>query len=101
AGYPTGVGALVVRRDRLTRLKRPWFAGGSVEFATVQNGPHLLIDRNGEGFEDGTPAFIDISAVTDGLRFVEQIGIDRINAHISRHPARLGTQLVPLCSTIS
>jgi selenocysteine lyase/cysteine desulfurase len=28
-GYPTGVGALVARRDALERLSRPWFAGGN------------------------------------------------------------------------
>lgn len=27
-GYPTGVGALLVRRDALSRLRRPWFSGG-------------------------------------------------------------------------
>jgi selenocysteine lyase/cysteine desulfurase len=27
-GYPTGVGALIVRREALAALERPWFAGG-------------------------------------------------------------------------
>jgi len=92
-GYPTGVGALVARRESLARLQRPWFAGGTVEYASVQHGTHLLIDRNGEGFEDGTPAFIDIAAVSDGLRFLEEIGIHQINAHVSRHRARFVMQL--------
>jgi len=33
-GYPTGVGALVARRDALARLRRPWFAGGTVTYAS-------------------------------------------------------------------
>jgi len=41
-GYPTGVGALVVRSESLGRLRRPWFAGGTVEFASVQNDLHRL-----------------------------------------------------------
>ena len=28
-GYPTGIGSLVVRREALARLRRPWFAGGT------------------------------------------------------------------------
>ena len=35
-GYPTGVGCLLVRDRALARLHRPWFAGGTVNFATVQ-----------------------------------------------------------------
>ena len=87
-GYPTGVGALVARRTSLSRLKRPWFAGGTVEYASVQHGSHLLSTRNGEGFEDGTPAFIDIAAVGDGLDFIESVGMERIGSHAARHRAR-------------
>ena len=36
-GYPTGVGALVARRTALERLHRPWFAGGTITGASVQN----------------------------------------------------------------
>jgi selenocysteine lyase/cysteine desulfurase len=93
SGYPTGVGALVARRDSLARLTRPWFAGGTVEYASVQHQTHLLIDRNGEGFEDGTPAFIDIAAVADGLAFLEEIGMDRINAHVAKHRSRFAGEL--------
>ena len=35
-GYPTGVGCLLIRRDRLGSLTRPWFAGGTVTVASVQ-----------------------------------------------------------------
>jgi hypothetical protein len=39
-GYPTGVGCLIARREALGRLRRPWFAGGSVHMATVQGDWH-------------------------------------------------------------
>ncbi|HIQ11754.1 MAG TPA: hypothetical protein EYH29_02680, partial [Caldilineales bacterium] len=29
-GYPTGVGALIARREALRKLVRPWFGGGAV-----------------------------------------------------------------------
>jgi selenocysteine lyase/cysteine desulfurase len=81
-GYPTGVGALVARRERLRELERPWFAGGTVEYASVQHGSHLL--RNGsESFEDGTPAFLAIAGLSDGLAFLETVGTGRITAHVA------------------
>ena len=91
-GYPTGVGALIARRDSLRKLRRPWFAGGTVEYASVQNETHLLADR-AEGFEDGTPAFIDIAAVGDGLALLDEIGMDRIGAHVAGHTMRLVNEL--------
>ena len=29
-GYPTGIGALLARRETLKKLHRPWFAGGTI-----------------------------------------------------------------------
>lgn len=34
-GYPTGVGALVVKKLFLSELRRPWFAGGTVDIVQV------------------------------------------------------------------
>src|SRR4051812_26752285 len=34
-GYPTGVGALITRKDALGKLQRPWYAGGTILFASV------------------------------------------------------------------
>jgi selenocysteine lyase/cysteine desulfurase len=96
AGYPTGVGALIARRDALEELDRPWFAGGTVEYASVQHGSHMLRAHNGEGFEDGTPAFLSIAAVKDGLDFLEDIGMNRINRHVAALTIRLVRELEQL-----
>lgn len=34
-GYPTGVGALIVKESFLEILERPWFAGGTVGVVQV------------------------------------------------------------------
>ncbi len=53
-GYPTGVGALIARRSKLAKLRRPWFAGGTITIASVQGaGWHSLIPGEA-GFEDGS-----------------------------------------------
>lgn len=87
-GYPTGVGALIARRDALARLRRPWFAGGTVKFVSVQNHMHRLRD-GAEAFEDGTPDFLAISAVPAGLRLLEHIGMETIRRRVERLTARL------------
>jgi selenocysteine lyase/cysteine desulfurase len=47
-----------------------------------QHDTHLLRSHNGEGFEDGTPAFLSISAVKDGLDLLDEIGMDRVSRHV-------------------
>jgi len=66
-GYPTGVGALLARRETLPRLRRPWFAGGTISYASVSSPRHDLHDGS-EGFEDGTLNYLALPAVEDGLR---------------------------------
>jgi molybdenum cofactor sulfurtransferase len=80
-GYPTGVGALLARRSALAKLHRPWFAGGTVNFASVQGRAHLLAPREA-GFEDGTLNYLEIPAVEIGLRYLESIGIETIGERV-------------------
>jgi selenocysteine lyase/cysteine desulfurase len=60
-GYPTGIGALLIRRSVFKKLKRPWFAGGTVNFASVQGNGHYL-SPNEAAFEDGTVNYLNIPA---------------------------------------
>jgi selenocysteine lyase/cysteine desulfurase len=65
-GFPTGVGALIARRDALARLHRPWFAGGTIAYAAVTRPRHDL-HEGAEAFEDGTLNFLALPAIEDGL----------------------------------
>jgi selenocysteine lyase/cysteine desulfurase len=76
-GYPTGVGALLIRRSVFAKLKRPWFAGGAINFASVQGQAHVL-SPNEAAFEDGTLNYLSIPAVEIGLRHIQAIGLDVI-----------------------
>lgn len=76
-GYPTGVGALLMRRSALKKLHRPWFAGGTVNFVSVQGQGHVLSEGEA-AFEDGTLNYLAIPAVEIGLRLLESIGIEKI-----------------------
>lgn len=81
-GLPTGVGALIARKSALARLRRPWFAGGTVDFVSIEHGRHAL--RSGhEGFEDGTPNYLDLAALEAGFAFLRRIPRAALQAHIA------------------
>jgi selenocysteine lyase/cysteine desulfurase len=81
-GYPTGVGCLLVRTSALAKLRRPWFAGGTVNFASVEGRTHILAPGEA-GFEDGTLNFLSIPAVDIGLRHLEKIGIETVHTRVN------------------
>ena len=81
-GYPSGVGCLIARREALGRLRRPWFAGGSVNVASVQAGWHTLAADEAR-FEDGTVSFLQIPDLESGLSWVNGIGVDLIHRRVT------------------
>jgi selenocysteine lyase/cysteine desulfurase len=87
-GYPTGLGALVARRDALARLERPWFAGGTVAWASVSHAAHRL-HPSVDAFEDGTPDFLGVSALEPGVAFLRDVGMQRLGAHVAHLTALL------------
>ena len=80
-GYPTGVGCLVARREKLARLRRPWFAGGTITMASVQGDGHFL-EEGEAGFEDGTVDYLNLPAVEIGLRHLSGIGMETIHERV-------------------
>src|SRR5262249_6546476 len=87
-GYPTGVGALIARRDMLPKLRRSYFGGGTVQFVSVQN--RMARKKIGaEAFEDGTPNFLAMPAVAYGLPWLNGLGMHRVKQHTSALTAAL------------
>jgi selenocysteine lyase/cysteine desulfurase len=81
-GYPTGVGALIARREKLAKLRRPWFAGGAITLASVQAEEWYRLAPGATGFEDGTLDYLSLPAVEIGLRFIADVGIDTIHTRV-------------------
>ena len=50
-GFPTGVGALVVKEEFLARLERPWFAGGTVDVVQAPGTVVTMTSHLHERFE--------------------------------------------------
>jgi selenocysteine lyase/cysteine desulfurase len=80
-GYPTGVGCLLAHREALRRLRRPWFAGGTIEVVSVR-GDRSYMHEGAEAFEDGTLNYLALPAVEIGLRYLEGIGIELIHTRV-------------------
>jgi selenocysteine lyase/cysteine desulfurase len=94
-GYPTGVGALLARKPALEKLHRPWFAGGTIDVASVQADRFVLAGGTA-GFEDGTLDFTNIPAVELGLDLLEAVGIDVIHERVRLLTGWLLEQLLSL-----
>lgn len=80
-GYPTGIGALIARKEALGKLQRPWFAGGTITVASVQ-GDKYYMANGASAFEDGTIDYLNIPAVEIGLKHIESIGYDVIHERV-------------------
>jgi selenocysteine lyase/cysteine desulfurase len=84
-GYPTGVGALIARKDFLRKLKRPWFSGGTVD---IVGFPRTVTESKveWERFEEGTLNYTALIAIPAGLNLLNGL----ISGPTPMLPLRLG-----------
>jgi molybdenum cofactor sulfurtransferase len=94
-GYPTGIGCLLVRKQAAQKLKRPWYAGGTLTFSSVMGDGHYLAP-GAAGFEDGTVNYLGIPAIKCGLKLIESIGIEVIHTRVMCLTDWLIDQLIAL-----
>ncbi len=94
-GYPTGTGCLIVRKTALQKLRRPWYAGGTITFSSVVAFDHYLTPGPA-GFEDGTVNYLSLPAVEIGLKWIESIGLDLIHTRVTCLTGWLIDQLLSL-----
>ena len=95
-GYPTGVGALLARRQALARLRRPWFAGGTVRLVSTKADLHILATGH-EAFEEGTVNYLNLPVISAGLRLLDSIGIETIHDRVAALMAYLLAAMQTLC----
>jgi molybdenum cofactor sulfurtransferase len=98
-GYPTGVGVLIARRAALAKLRRPWFAGGTITVASVQEEGWYRLAPGPAGFEDGTLDYLALPAVPIGIEHLEAIGTDLIHRRVQALAAWLLEEMVQLRHT--
>ena len=94
-GYPTGVGALIARREALEKLARPWFAGGTITISSVQANRHYLAEGEA-AFEEGTPNYATLPAVQIGLDHLRSVGVEMIDERVAALTGWLLQELTPM-----
>eukprot|EP00438_Fugacium_kawagutii_P018075 Skav224941 [mRNA] locus=scaffold1474:136965:137851:- [translate_table: standard] len=100
-GYPTGVGALILRSDTAFELKKHYWGGGTVSIAgagrTASDDVKVFKGRIAEKFEDGTVAFLGIASLKHGFTALELVGgMAAVEKHTSCLASELHHQLVDL-----
>jgi len=80
-GYPTGIGALLARKEAARKLSRHWFAGGTTTVASVRGNKYYPAEAPAR-FEDGTLDYLNIPAVEIGLKHLEKIGYNAIHERV-------------------
>ncbi|RYR33414.1 hypothetical protein Ahy_A10g047999 isoform B [Arachis hypogaea] len=80
-GYPTGLGALIVRNDAAKLLKKTYFSGGTVAASIADID--FIKRREGieELFEDGTVSFLSIASVRHGFKILRSLTASAISRH--------------------
>jgi cysteine desulfurase / selenocysteine lyase len=90
---PTGIGVLYGRAELLNALP-PFLTGGSMITTVTMEGAEYL--PSPQRFEPGTPRIAQAIGLAEALRFIEELGLNRIAATEHELGARLLTGLAEL-----
>ncbi|XP_010459195.1 PREDICTED: molybdenum cofactor sulfurase isoform X3 [Camelina sativa] len=80
-GYPTGLGALLVRNDSAKLLKKTYFSGGTVAASIADIDFVKRRERVEESFEDGSASFLSIAAIRHGFKLLKSLTPSAIWMH--------------------
>ncbi|XP_043480906.1 molybdenum cofactor sulfurase [Leptopilina heterotoma] len=81
-GYPTGLGALIVKKSSANVLRKIYYGGGTVNVALSSTRFHVKRENLHERFEDGTLPFLSIIALDSGFKVFSQIPLNDISRHV-------------------
>uniref|UniRef100_K3WYH6 Molybdenum cofactor sulfurase n=1 Tax=Globisporangium ultimum (strain ATCC 200006 / CBS 805.95 / DAOM BR144) TaxID=431595 RepID=K3WYH6_GLOUD len=97
-GYPTGLGALLVKKTALPLLQKVYYGGGTVQ--SILATQHVMIPKGnseaGAGFADGTQSFLSILSLHHGLDQLESLGMASIDQHTAALTSLLYTKLTAM-----
>jgi len=67
-GYPTGLGALIVKKDSIKYLNKSYFGGGTVSTSSSEYDYVIANDVFYEWMEDGSPNYLSIISLENRLQ---------------------------------
>ncbi|XP_063156385.1 molybdenum cofactor sulfurase isoform X3 [Candoia aspera] len=82
-GFPTGIGALLVKNEIASCLRKAYFGGGTAAAYLAEEDFYSPRQSVAERFEDGTVSFLDIIALNHGFDALEKLtgGMENIKQH--------------------
>ncbi|KAI6205691.1 Molybdenum cofactor sulfurase [Aphelenchoides besseyi] len=83
-GYPTGIGALIIRRSQAHLLNKRFIGGGTVEFLSSDKFEHRFKKDVEKRFEDGTLDFYSIVSLRLGFDDLQRFGSQLMNGLANR-----------------
>ncbi|KAK0408212.1 hypothetical protein QR680_003833 [Steinernema hermaphroditum] len=93
-GYPTGLGALLVRKDRTDVLQKRYYGGGSVDLSHPTKRYVKFRENLADRFEDGTANFCAIASLRHGFDDLERFGgMEAIEKHTFSLSSRVARYL--------
>ncbi|OQR99058.1 molybdenum cofactor sulfurase [Achlya hypogyna] len=95
-GYPTGTGALFVKKSAQRFLRKTYFGGGTLATSLASallTKPRDDFDRR---FSDGTASFLSLLACQAGLDQLQRLGMCAIQRHTAALTKHLATKLSAL-----
>ncbi|CAN4103814.1 unnamed protein product [Withania somnifera] len=95
-GYPTGLGALIVRNDAAKLMKKTYFSGGTVAAAIADVDFFKRREGIEEFFEDGTISFLSIAAIQHGFKIINMLTSSSISRHTTSLAAYVRKKLLAL-----
>ncbi|KAJ8532657.1 hypothetical protein K7X08_012580 [Anisodus acutangulus] len=95
-GYPTGLGALIVRNDAAKLMKKTYFSGGTVAAAIADVDFFKRREGVEEFFEDGTISFLSIAAIQHGFKIINMLTTSSISRHTASLAAYVRNKLLAL-----
>ncbi|KAF5179121.1 Molybdenum cofactor sulfurase [Thalictrum thalictroides] len=82
-GYPSGLGALIVRSEAAQLLKKTYFSGGTVAASIADIDFFRKRESIEETFEDGTQSFLNIASIYHGFKIINSLTVSAIARHTS------------------
>ncbi|EGI67561.1 Molybdenum cofactor sulfurase 1 [Acromyrmex echinatior] len=81
-GYPTGIGALLVKNKSSDVLDKMYYGGGTVDIALSFERFHRKRQILYQRFEDGTVPFLSIASLQYGFEILSKLTMDQISKHV-------------------
>ncbi|OAD59180.1 Molybdenum cofactor sulfurase 1 [Eufriesea mexicana] len=81
-GYPTGIGALLVKHASAGVLQKIYYGGGTVDVSLSSELFHIKRQNLHQRFEDGTIPFLSIISLKHGFDILSYITMEKISQHV-------------------